>query len=140
MQFSNFVLYCSQAKLYDVHVPDGLQRRRKEFRMKKVYSSPSLFGGMNYYDEAGHQIGYSTEGVFGGQNFYDESGHHVGYSTDGLFGGENFYSDKNGYVGYSTEGLFGGHNYHGDGMNGYSVDRLFGGEVGFFDDYKESDW
>jgi hypothetical protein len=31
--------------------------------MKKIYSSPSLFGGMNYYDESGHQIGYATEGA-----------------------------------------------------------------------------
>ena len=58
--------------------------------MKKIYSSPSLFGGINYYDESGHQIGYSTEGLFGGRNFYDESGHHVGYSTEALFGGENY--------------------------------------------------
>ena len=77
-------------------------KKRLNSTMKKIYSSPSLFGGMNYYDESGHQIGYSTESLFGGRNFYDESGHHVGYSTESLFGGENYYSDQNGYMGYST--------------------------------------
>jgi hypothetical protein len=91
--------------------PPSEYDERSRHPMKKIYSSPSLFGGMNYYDESGHQIGYSTESLFGGRNFYDEGGHHVGYSTESLFGGENFYSDQDGYKGYSTEGIFGGHHY-----------------------------
>ena len=52
---------------------------------KKGFSTPSIFGGMNHYDEHGKNIGYSSPRLFGGVNHYD---------ADGIYDGEGTYADE----------------------------------------------
>ena len=56
--------------------------------MGNIHGIPGLFGGEEFYDDDGNQIGYSVPGIFGGRDFYDADGNHTGYSVDGLISGE----------------------------------------------------
>ena len=37
--------------------------------MSRIHSVPGLFGGEEFYDEDGKQVGYAIPGVFGGRDF-----------------------------------------------------------------------
>ena len=43
-------------------------------KLKKGYSRPGFFGGMNHYDANGKKVGESRPGFFGGMNDYDANG------------------------------------------------------------------
>ena len=109
--------------------PDG-KNTNQEATMKKIYSVPGIFGGEDYYDENGQQIGYSVPGMFGGKDFYTADGQPAGYSVDGIISGEDYYDESGDLRGYSVPGIFGGSDYYGaDGKSaGWSTESLFGGE------------
>ena len=119
---------------------------------KKVTGIPGLFGGTNYYDENGKQIGYSmpgiipgtvehfnadgssaefsAEGIFGGVDHFDESGRQAGFSTEGIFGGMNHYSADGSFAGFSAPNLITGSTFFGSGDQDHP---------GMFDDYSRKD-
>ena len=109
---------------------------REMIRMKKYYSTESIFGGRNIYDENGHLVGYSTENIFGGENFYNADGSSAGFSTESVLGGENIYDKSGSLKAFSTDSVFGGRNINNaDGSPaGFTTEGLFGGENGYFDD------
>lgn len=74
---------------------------------KKGYSTPSIFGGMNHYNEKGKKIGYSSPSLLGGMNHYDEKGKKIGSSQRGFLGGMNHYDSSGKKIGHSNPGLFG---------------------------------
>lgn len=98
--------------------------------MGKIHSVPGLFGGEDFYDENGNQVGYSVPGLFGGRDFYDADGRQTGYSVDSVISGEDFYDQNGDRQGFSVDGIFGGHDYYdAEGKHaGYSVPGILGGE------------
>ena len=101
-----------------------------ESDVSKIYSVPGLFGGEDFYDENGKQVGYSVPGIFGGRDFYDADGQSAGYTVDGLISGEDFYGPDGSPQGYSVPGIIAGSDYYDQSGKpaGYSVPGIVGGE------------
>ena len=79
---------------------------------KKGYSLPSIFGGMNHYDEHGKKIGYSMPSILGGMNHYDEHGKKTGSSYPGILGGASHYDEDGEKTGHSHRTILGGMNHY----------------------------
>lgn len=84
--------------------------------MNTYESRPGIFGGTNYYDEAGNHVGSSWEGVVPGTvNHYDAYGNRCASSVEGITTEYTHYMGGT-RIGDTRVGLFGEH-IHADTQN-----------------------
>ena len=70
-------------------------------------STENIFGGQDFFDQAGQATGRSTDNILGGEDLFDASGSRIGHSAHNIFGGEDFFDGSGQHVMSTREGVDG---------------------------------
>lgn len=76
------------------------------------HTLPGLNGSSAIVSQNGHILGHETPNIFGGHDFSGVSGQAAGHTSANIFGGQDVYSSSGQLVGHSTPNIFGGHDFH----------------------------